>query len=258
MDSLRVKLTYGGPQDGINPSLGFRVHGTSIPVDWFVPYRRSGFDYGNDGRGLDEFAASRQELKNLLDLVGVVPGLTAGDVDPEGTVAFTLLSTAGGTTRVFEKITAEANGRELFGRILQVLASNVEGTIRVRSLGCRVDQLPTDPPVDVSNQVTIKFTGFRPDRTAKNHFVGRLQVTNQSASTLPTPLTVVVVRKRGNYSLLSKTGTTCNISPKGAPFVDIVVGLAPGMTTEANLRIANPNLAKADVEFKVFAGPGTR
>src|SRR2546428_8591034 len=50
MDSLRVKLTYGGPQDNIVATLVVAAPGTAIPISMFTPFHRSGFDYSIDDR----------------------------------------------------------------------------------------------------------------------------------------------------------------------------------------------------------------
>src|SRR5688572_4360688 len=102
MDSLRVKITYGGRQDQPVTTLAGATTGTAIPMALFQPFYRPGFQYSNDVVGPLTFTASRQELKRLIDNVGTVSRVTDGEVDPGGTLSFSLLSTAGGTTKVFE------------------------------------------------------------------------------------------------------------------------------------------------------------
>jgi hypothetical protein len=260
MDSLRVKLTYGGPQDWLLPTLVIAKAGTPAAIASFTPFRRSGFEYSNDEGPTWAVAATAQQLKGIIDSAGTVSRVTDGDVDPKGYVSFALLSTAGGATKVFEAIVNDTTGHDLFGRLLGAVQANTEVTRDVRTFGCDADMLPQNLPANVGSQATVTFTGLRSDRSAKNQFVGKVKVTNQSGSTFAAPLTLVVIRNGGNAKLIGDDGVTCNIHPGGVPFVNLSVGsgLAAGASVERLLRFANPSLAKFDVEFRVFAGPGTR
>src|SRR6266487_4922411 len=104
MDSLRVKLTYGGPQDYLLATLVIVKASAPASIARFTPYRREGFEYSNDDGPIGTSAASRQELKAIIDNVGSLPRVTDGGVDAKGYVSFALMSTAGGTTKVFESI----------------------------------------------------------------------------------------------------------------------------------------------------------
>src|SRR5574341_1012427 len=101
MDSLRVKLTYGGPQDALLATLVIAKTGTSAGIAAFTPFRRAGFEYSNDDGPIGTATATTQELKGIIDSVGSVSRVTDGDMDPKGYVSFALLSTSGGTTKVF-------------------------------------------------------------------------------------------------------------------------------------------------------------
>ena len=260
MDSVRVKLTYGGPQDWLLATLVILRTGAPASIASFTPFRRVGFEYSNDDGPIGTVAASRQELRAIIDNVGALTRVTDGGIDPKGYVSFALISTAGGTVKVFESIVNDTTGRDLLAQMFGALASNAEGTRNVRSFGCSSAMMPQDLPADVGGQVTVTLGGLRADRTTKSQFVGRVKVMNHSASVIPAPVTLVVIRKGGNARLIGDDGTTCAIYPRGVAFLslDVGSGLASGASVEKVLRFANPGRMKFDVEFRVFAGPGTR
>lgn len=260
MDSVRIKLTYGGPQDHLLATLVVVRNGASPSIVSFTPFRRSGFEYSNDDGPIGTVGASRQDLKAIIDNVGTLPRVTAGGVDPNGYVSFALMSTIGGTIKVFESIVNDTTGRDLFGQTLRALTANAEATRDVRRLGCDVAMMPQDPPTDVGGQVTVTFGGLRADRSAKGHFVGKVKVTNHSASAVPAPVTLLVIRTGGNAALVDDDGVTCVLQPKGVAYVNLDVGsgLAAGASVEKVLHFANPSQMKFDVSFRAVAGPGTR
>lgn len=260
MDSLRVKLTYGGPQTTGVPTLCLKVSGAPLSLDAFAPFRRSGFLYANEAYDVNVLAASRQELRAILDNVDLIPGVTDGGADTDGTLSFALLSTTGGSSKVFESVLDSVNSRALFGALLATFDGNATTTRELRGFGCAIGCLPSTMPTDVSGQVSVSLTGLRRDRYWKDQYVGIAKVKNTSATTIYGPLTLVVMRSGGNADLLSSEGTTCNIHPVGADFLTLGIGsgLAPNATTSTLLRFSNPSLMRFDVRFRVFAGPGTR
>ena len=206
------------------------------------------------------FGASRQELKAIIDSVGTVPRVTAGSADPGGYVSFAFLSTANGITKVFEAIVNDTTGRDLFARLFAALPTNRSGLRKLRAFGCTAVMLPKNTPVNVEAQVTVTFSGLRADRTAKGQFVGKVKVLNHSGLAIPAPVTLVVIRRGGNARLIGEDGFTCNVQPGGSAYLNLNGGssLGPGGTAEGLLRFANPSMDKFDVDFRVFAGPGTR
>jgi hypothetical protein len=223
----------------------------------FVPYRRADQTYISDDAGHTKFTATVQELKGLIDSVGTLPGVTDGDVDPSGYVSFSLLNTAGGT-RVFEAIVDNANGRALFSRMLGALKDNPVAVRILRRFACVVAMQPSSPPANVQSQVQVKASGLRADRQTPTEYVGKVRVTNTSGSAISAPLYLIVV-VRADADLSGADGQTCNIAPPGHPFVILKPsgGLAPGAFIERTLRFENPSKSKLNVEFKVYAGPGT-
>ena len=174
MDSLRIKLTYGGPQDAIQLTLVLTRAGTPVEITGFTPFRRSDFDYSNDDGPVGTSEASRQELKATIDSVGTLPRVTAGGVDSNGYVSFAMLSTAGGGAKVFEAIVNDTTGAELFGKILSALKNNTAATRDVRRFGCDAGMLLKELPTNVENQVAVTFSGLRADRNAKTGSSERL------------------------------------------------------------------------------------
>jgi hypothetical protein len=69
----------------------------------------------------------------------------------------------------------------------------------------------------------------------------------------------LVVIVHADADLYGRDGETCNIAPPGHPFMIVKSsgGLAAGAFIERPLRFTNPSKSKLNVEFKVFAGPGT-
>ena len=260
MDSVRIKLTYGGPQDALLATLVIHKTGASPEIALFTPFRRAGFEYSNDDGPVGAVSATREELKAIIDNVGTVPRVTDGGFDPVGYVSFALMSTGGGGVKVFESVINDTTGRDLFAQALTAVASNAEATRDVRRFACDAAMIPLNTPANVESLVSVAFSGLRADPAAKGQFVGKVIIRNHSAAPIPPPLTLLVIRKGGNAELVDDDGATCAVYLRGVPFIrlDVGAGLAAGTSVEKMLRFANPSLMKFDVEFRVFAGPGTR
>ncbi|MFP5288433.1 MAG: hypothetical protein ACLGI9_22040, partial [Thermoanaerobaculia bacterium] len=90
---------------------------------------------------------------------------------------------------------------------------------------------------------------------------GSVSVKNNSGSTLPAPISLVLDLP-GNVRLAQDDGTTCGTSPGGRSFVHLPVasgGLAPGEAVTMTLQLVNPDKeAIFPTGFKVLAGPGAR
>ena len=258
LGTLQVKLTYVGNQHAGIGTVLFGANGSSLNAGLFIPFRRRERTYSNDDVAQQKFTASVQELKAMIDSVATLPDVTDGDIDPGGTVSFSLLSTAGDTTRVFEAVVNNTTGRGLFGELLAAFKSNASAKAALRSFGCPTGMLPASPPVDVGSQVQVKASGLRADRASTGQYVGKVRVSNTSKATIAGPLVLVAVI-RADAQLIGADGVTCNIEPPGHPFVNLLVsgGLAPGANIERTLRFLNPSGTKLNVDFKVFGGTGT-
>ncbi|HET7225458.1 MAG TPA: hypothetical protein VFK69_07045 [Candidatus Eisenbacteria bacterium] len=258
LGSVQVKLTYvGGLQDAPIATVLFAPPQNPTNVGLFAPYRHSGFDYGNDDAASKRFTVGVDELKQLIDSVATIPGVTNGPADTTGLVSFALMDTAGGTTRVFEAIPTVGDGRTMFAEILGALQTNGDAVWAIRDFGCTTELLPLTPPGSIASQVSVQFTGLRPLRSVKGRYVGRLRVTNTSATTIDAPI-VAVAMMRGNAALRNQTGVTCRISPPGRPYVVLasVESLAPGRAIERLISFDNPTRNLLTVDFRVYGGPG--
>lgn len=256
--TLQVKLTYMGEQTAVLGTLLLSATGSTPDPALFTPFRRAGHTYVNDDFGQQRVAASVQELKALIDEVGTLPGVTDGDVDAGGYLSFSLLNTVGGTTKAFEAIVDSTNGPALFGELLEALRTNAQVTRALRDFGCAAGSLPAASPSDVQSLVQVRASGLRADRSTPTEYRGRVRVANTSGATIAAPLFLIVV-VRADANLFDADGRTCNIEPSGHPFMILRSsgGLAPGAFIERSLRFTNPSKSKLNVEFKVFAGPGT-
>src|SRR5262245_54096420 len=163
LGKLQVKLTYVGNQNAGLGTILFGAPGNVLNAGLFIPFRRAEQAYANDDVGQIKFTASVQELKAMIDSVAVVTDVTDGDVDPGGIVSFSLLSTAGDTTKVFEAIVNSTSGSELFAQMLAALKTNATAVSTLRPFGCGAAILPAAPPADVQAQLQVKAGGFRAD-----------------------------------------------------------------------------------------------
>jgi hypothetical protein len=230
-------------------------------MDAFAPFRRRGVDYVNDNVGRPLFLnATRQQLKNIIDSVALLSGVTDGGVDERRAwLSFSLLSTIAGTTKVFESVVDTTNGQPLLKALLSSLGGNAETLRQVHAKGCEIGYLPGDPPLNVGEQVVVTFSGLLRDSTSG--WAGRVKVRNASTKWIRGPLTLVVVRSGGVASLVGSEGTTCNIAPRGSDFVTLSKGrdLSPNASAEVELRFRNPmSSVKFEVNFQVFAGTGVK
>ena len=255
--TLQVKLTWIGPVDApLATRAGISTTGT-VNLGLFTPFQRPGFDYGSDFVDPVSFKATTAQLKAVIDSVATLPGVTDGGVDAAGLLSFALLNTVGGT-KCFESIVDETNGRALFARMRGALAANASAVLALDEMACETGMAPITPAADHTGDVSITMTGVRLDRKT-GQFVGRVRVTNSSASLLPAPLSLVA-NVQANVSLAGGDGRTCRVDPVGRPYVNLAVGagLAPGAFVEKVLRFNNPDLEKIEVDWRVVAGPGAR
>lgn len=258
MGRVQAKITTMGLQNVSLASMAFAVPGNPMNLSLFVPFERPGHTYSNDRLSAKSFSASPSELKAMIDSVSTLPQVTAGGVDSLGFISFAMLDTLGGTTKVFEAIVGAEHARELFGKLLTVFKNNATAFGKLRLFGCSEGLLPNDPPTSVDGSVSIRFSGVRADRAAKGQFVGRVNVTNTSGTTIAAPVTLLIVIG-GSADLIGAQGHSCRTNFAGHPYLILSpsVGLAPGATIERVLRFANPSLEKFNTSFHVFSGPGT-
>jgi hypothetical protein len=267
--NLQVKLTYGGPQLKRTQSVVIVAEGASANVTSFTPYRRSGFSYQNDDQALVVLYAPTSELDALIDQVATLPLLTAGGVDPQAVLSFSLLNVVGGVTKCYEAEFSEANGRELLTRMR--LALSGETLARLSAFACGLGMVGTSAPTDVTSSVVLHFSGARRDVSTRED-VGTVTVKNVSGSPLLAPISVVLRPKISTVALANRSGRTCLLNPP-RDYINLPVAgsLAPGATVEVQVRFYNPGKEAIDLYWtrltpapptqigpRVFAGAGER
>jgi len=256
ISTLQVKLAYVADVGPPAQSILFAASQSSVNVALFTPYRRPSFTYRGDELDEDSFITTAQTLKTMIDSVATLSGVTDGNVDPGGYVSFALLNTVGGT-KAFEAIVDSTNGPALFGKLLQVFASDAAARNTIRGFGCGLGMLPRSALTNVTSSTTVTASGLRLDRTS-SQYVGKVRVTNTSGSAINAPL-ILTVKANGDMSVAEADGQACNIGDPGSFYVTLLGtgSLGPGANIEKTLHITNPGEIKLHVSFKVYAGAGT-
>lgn len=256
MDSVRVKLTFGGPQDRPVASIAIAVESAGLAGPTFGSFERPGFDYFNDSLAVRAIRVSRIELKRLIDSVAV-GAVSGGGVSPGGTTSLAVLSTASVPAKCFEAIVNDTTGPLLFRSLLHVASANRPLTQALRSFGCEAVMLPTAPPDNLEGLATVAVTGMRRDRARKSEYLCSVRIHNTSTSVIAGPIVLVVRQQGGDAVVVGSDGATCNISPFGSPFFRFELSLAPGQSIQRTIRFRNPSGQKFDVLCRLFAGEGT-
>lgn len=245
----QVRFTFVGEHSGRGlPSIGFTTTGGTLDLAGFVPYYRSEFPYDGDDGVVARFTVSPAELKALVDSVSTLAGVSDGGVDPGGYLEFGLYCVVEGQPRCFASVLDKANGTDLFSKILAAIAANAEGVRLLAQHACALGMLGRQEPVIVDDRVSIVVRGLRRQR-GTNEYVGKIRLTNTSATSLEVPLAAALEPPLG-ATLIAPAGYTCVIQPGGVPFVRFPAAssLGPGQSTEVVVRLLNP--ARSRVELK--------
>ena len=118
--------------------------------------------------------------------------------------------------------------------------------------------VPCGCAADVSAIVTVTRSGY-----VLNPVTGRyaqtVMVTNNSASTITGPLSLVLDSLSANTMLFNATGTTDTLElPAGSPYLNVNVNLDAGQNTSFVLQFADPTHAAINYNTRVLAGAGAR
>ena len=118
--------------------------------------------------------------------------------------------------------------------------------------------VPCGCAADVSAVVTVTRSGY-----VLNPVTGRyaqtVMVTNNSASTITGPLSLVLDSLSANATLFNATGTTDTLElPAGSPYLNANVNLNAGQNTSFVLQFADPTHAAINYSTRVLAGAGAR
>lgn len=270
LETLHVKFTYVGGSFNTVWSHVYTADGTAPDMALFDPCRRPEFDYVYDGFNPVHYTATTLELQAAIDSVGTLPQITVGDVDSLGYLSFSLLYVTGGSTKCFEAVVDKDNGRELFSKLREAFAENLEVVDDLTYLACSNRMLRTLAPTDVSDDVHLRFTAVRED-IAGGAFVCRATVTNESSATLPAPMILVLKPENQTVDLLNADERTCQLAPLRAQYIELPVsvgGLPTDQSVEVELRFSNPSRSHIDLYWqrsngqwvtpRVYAGPGDR
>lgn len=254
--TLQVKLTYVGPTSEPLSSVAFTSTTNTLNLSLFVPFRRAGIGYSNDDLAVPlTFTASAQELKSVIDNVATLPNVTAGGVATTRFISFSLVNTQP-ATKGFEAVLNSADARLLFDQLRLSLASNGSGLKQLSQMACPLNLLEAARPTDVSASVSVSLSGVRLNRTT-GRFVGTATVTNNSGTSLATPVSVVFI-PTANVRLAMADGTTCGSTPVGAPFINLPSALGAGQSADITVEFNNPDRLSFTATTKVLSGPGAR
>ena len=118
--------------------------------------------------------------------------------------------------------------------------------------------VPCGCAADVSAIIMVARSGYVLN-PATGRYAQTVTVTNNSATTVTGPLSLVLDSLSANATLFNATGTTDTLElPAGSPYLNTNVNLAAGQNTSFVLQFADPSHAAITYNTRVLAGPGLR
>ncbi|HET9762691.1 MAG TPA: hypothetical protein VFR50_04210, partial [Casimicrobiaceae bacterium] len=132
------------------------------------------------------------------------------------------------------------------------LVGNVE---RTKTVAEATTQIATAPvcATDVSARVQVTRSGFSYN-FASQRFVQTVTFKNISATTVATPISLVLDSLSSNATLYSPTGATACATPAGSPFINWLGSLAPGASASIVLQFVDPSRTGITYTTRVLAG----
>jgi hypothetical protein len=256
---MEVKLTYVGIQE--EPIETALFTSTSINLGGFTFCHHVGTFYGNDLLGLRSFSSTPQEVTNLLELAGQIPAVQYGSSRVQGQyLSFAMFSPASGGPGIgYEVVLRPGDAGSLLNAIRAAIADNPIGLRTINELGCDIALPEPGVPGDVTSDFGIKFSTFRLDPSS-GLYVGTVTLSNDSGSSLPGPVSLVV-NVPPDVPLFNADGYTCQVTAIGRPFVQLPLNggaIPPGETIQLTLEFINPNNELLLPTAQVLAGPGAR
>jgi hypothetical protein len=256
LGTLQIKLTYVGPQGETIPTTVFSPVSPDLAV--FVPFHRANISYSNDSLPVNTVSVTAGELQAVINNVTTLPNVTAGNVDSQAYLSFSMVNTAD-ITKGFEAVLNLANASDLLEKFRAALAANQTAVQRLNDLACSINILDPARPIDATAQIKIAFSGLRLNRATKR-FVGTATLTNGSTNSITGPISVVLDLPSG-VELFNANGNTCGTTPQGRPFINLLLtdNVFPANGSAVlPLEFSSPNVQPITSNSKILAGPGTR
>ena len=257
LDRLTIKLTFVGPRMNTVNSLVFRTQGAPVDIEPAAACHKAGIDYTNDAERLVTCAVTGAQMTVALDSLATMPSLTAGGLEPLGSVGVVVFDSNGQASRVFDSIIDEATVGTAMLKLQQAFATNDSAVAALSKAACRFGIGMIASGTNVSDRVVVTFSGARYRRNDGLYAV-TAKIKNTSTTTLAGPA-VIVVRFNGAVVPSMPDGfTPCNGDPPATAFFRVLEtggSLAPNASTEVVIRLANPLRQKIrPLRVRVVAG----
>jgi hypothetical protein len=112
-------------------------------------------------------------------------------------------------------------------------------------------------PLDVSGVVGVAKggIGYNP---ITGRFAQTVTLTNNSGSTIPGPISLVIDNLTSNATVFGASGNTDFLAPPVSPYVNYSGNLGPGQKVSITLQFTNPSKGYIGYTTRVLAGPGAR
>jgi hypothetical protein len=118
--------------------------------------------------------------------------------------------------------------------------------------------VPCGCAADVSASITVTRGGYVLN-PGTGRFVQTDMLTNNSANTIASPISLVLDSLSADATLFNATGTTDTLElPAGSPYINAVVTLGPGQSVGIQMQFTDPTRGAITYNTRVLAGPGLR
>ena len=186
--------------------------------------------------------------------------LTSGGNPVSGkTINFSLNGNSVGSATTNGAGTATLSGASLVGINAGSYPAGVQASFAgdsVYAAGSGTGALNVSP-LDVSAVVRIAKGGFG-FNPITGRFAQTVTLTNNSGSTIPGPISLVIDHMTSNAAVYGASSTTDFLAPPISPYVNYSGSLAAGQKVSITLQFTNPSKAYIGYTTRVLAGPGAR